>query len=124
MPCGQASEVLLSEAEITPVHVEYASGSRALTSQLADNDVGVGIVYRTDVASSHGWVTEVDVDARDRELQRAAGAVNYLLARVPGAIVSASEEGEATATEEFIELVLSDRGRLALNNSGLEAVEE
>ncbi|HIW69155.1 MAG TPA: substrate-binding domain-containing protein [Candidatus Dietzia merdigallinarum] len=123
VPCGQASEVLLSEAEITPVHVEYASGSRALTSQLADNDVGVGIVYRTDVASSHGWVTEVDVDARDRELQQAAGAVNYLLARVPGAIVSASEEGEATATEEFIELVLSDRGRLALNNSGLEAVE-
>ncbi len=122
VPCGRAADALLAAAEVTPPEVvDRAAGSRALTARLADNEVDVGIVYRTDVASSHGWVSEADVDARDRELEQAAGTTRYLLARVPGGDNGPDARAEAAAADEFTELVLSDRGRRALQNSGLRA---
>lgn len=122
VPCGQAADTLLTAAGEDPVDVERIAGSRALAAQLADNDADVGIIYRTDVASSHGWVEEVDVDPRDRELQQASGTTSYVLARVPGGEDGPSSEAKAAASDRFVELVLSSRGRSALLNSGLEAV--
>ena len=124
VPCGTAADSLLAAADVTPPPeiVDRAAGSRALTARLADNEIDVGIVYRTDVASSHGWVSEAGVNARDRELERAAGTTRYLLARVPGGDNGPDAEAEAAAADEFTELVLSERGRVALRNSGLVAV--
>ena len=122
VPCGRAASALLAAADVTPpAEVERAAGSRALTAQLADNAVDVGVVYRTDVASSHGWATEVDVDARDRELEQEAGTTRYTLARVPGGDAGPDAEAEAAAADEFAAMVFSSRGRLALQNSGLAA---
>lgn len=122
VPCGRAADTLLAAAEVTPPPVvDRAAGSRALTARLADNAVDVGIVYRTDVASSHGWVTEVDGGEQDRALEQAAGTTRYVLARVPGGDDGPDAEAEAAAADEFTELVLSGRGRLALQNSGLAA---
>lgn len=122
VPCGRAASALLAAAEVTPpAAVERAAGSRALTARLADDALDVGVVYRTDVASSRGWVTEVDVDERDRELEQAAGTTRYLLARVPNGNAGPGTEAEAAAADDFTELVLSSRGRLALQNSGLAA---
>ena len=122
VPCGRAADALLAAAEVTPpAVVDRSAGSRALTAQLAGNTVDVGVVYRTDVANSHGWVTEVEVDARDRELEQAAGTTRYLLARVPGGDTGEDAQAEAAAAEDFTALVLSSRGRLALQSSGLVA---
>ena len=122
VPCGRAGDTLLSEANIVPTDVTRSPGSRALTSQLADNRVDVGIVYRTDVASSRGWVTQAEVSEAERELARSAGTTRYVLARVPAGDAGEAAQSEATASDEFVDLVLSSRGRTALLNSGLEAI--
>lgn len=117
VPCGKAAETLLSAAGVEPPGVERDSGSRALAARLADNDVG--IVYRTDVAASHGWVAQVEAHQRDRELTQAAGTTRYSVARVASGELGADSEGKRAATDDFLELVVSDRGRRALENSGL-----
>ena len=117
VPCGKAAETLLSAAGVEPPGVERDSGSRALAARLADNDVG--IVYRTDVAASHGWVAQVEVDQRDRELAQTAGTTRYSVARVVRGEEGAGSEGERAATDDFLDLVVSDRGRRALENTGL-----
>ncbi|GLB64440.1 molybdate-binding protein [Dietzia sp. NCCP-2495] len=122
VPCGRAGDTLLSEANIVPTDVTRSPGSRALTSRLADNRVDVGIVYRTDVASSRGWVTQAEVSEVERELARSAGTTRYVLARVPAGDAGEAARSEATASDEFVDLVLSSRGRTALLNSGLEAI--
>ena len=122
VPCGRAGDTLLSEANIVPTDVTRSPGSRALTSQLADNRVDVGIVYRTDVASSRGWVTQAEVSEVERELARSVGTTRYVLARVPAGDAGEAARSEATASDEFVDLVLSSRGRTALLNSGLEAI--
>ena len=122
VPCGQAADVLLAAAGVTPHQVDRDPGSRALASRLAANELDVGIVYRTDVASSHGWVTQADVDERDRELIRASGTTRYVLARVPGGEDGPDAGAERAAADEFRQLVTSDRGRRALENAGLDAL--
>lgn len=121
-PCGQAADVLLAAAGVVPPQVDRDDGSRALAARLADNEFDVGIVYRTDVASSHGWVTLADVDERDRALVQATGMTRYVLARVPGGEDGPDAGAERTAAGAFRELVTSARGRRALENSGLDAV--
>lgn len=121
-PCGKAAETLLAAAGVTPPTVSREVGSRALSSRLADNELDVGIVYRTDVAGSHGWVAQPDVDEREQELMREAGTTRYTLARVPGGEDGSGAEGERVASAEFRELVTSDRGRSALENAGLEVL--
>lgn len=124
MPCGKAADKLLSTAGVLPVDVERDQGSRALTARLANNDLDVGIVYRTDVASSHGWVSQAETNRRDRELAAAAGTTRYTLARVPGGEDGPDAEAERAAAEEFIKLVTSDRGRRAFENAGLAPVTQ
>lgn len=125
VPCGRAASALLAAAEVTPpAAVERAAGSRALTARLADDALDVGVVYRTDVASSRGWVALADVGQHERDLERAAGTTSYVLARVPGGDVGPAAESEAAASDEFVDLMLSARGRQALLNSGLEATAE
>ncbi|AWH91050.1 molybdenum ABC transporter substrate-binding protein [Dietzia lutea] len=119
VPCGEAAETLLSAAGVEPPGVERDSGSRALAARLADNDIDVGIVYRTDVAASHGWVAQAEVDQRDRELAQAAGTTRYSVARVVRGEEGSDAERERAATDDFLELVISDRGRRALEDSGL-----
>lgn len=124
VPCGRAASSLLNAAGVDPGDVERVAGSRALASQLADNHLDVGIVYSTDVASSHGWVVKADVDEVERELEQAAGTTSYHLARVTSGADGANADAETAASEEFIQLVLSSRGRQALRNSGLDAMAE
>lgn len=121
VPCGAAATVLLGEAGVEPVVDSHGAGSRALAAQLGDNELDVGIIYRTDVAASVGWVSQVEVDERERELTEAAGATRYLLARVPGGEEDEPDvEAAREAGEEFRALVISDRGRRALENAGLQ----
>jgi len=124
VPCGLAADSLLDAAGVNPGDVKRTAGSRALTSQLADNHLDVGIVYSTDVASSHGWVAQADVDEFERELGQAAGTTSYVLARVPSGANGPDEDAETAASEKFIQLVLSHRGRQALRNSGLSVMAE
>ncbi|WP_314037663.1 substrate-binding domain-containing protein [Dietzia sp. CH92] len=119
VPCGLAAETLLAAAGVEPPVIEREPGSRALAARLADNEVDVGIVYRTDVAASHGWVALVEVDQRDRELAQAAGTTRYTVARIPGGEDGDDAEAERAATGDFLELITSDRGRRALEGSGL-----
>lgn len=119
VPCGRAAETLLAAADVQPAGVERDAGSRAVAARLADNELDVGIVYRTDVAASHGWVSTAEVDQRDRELAQAAGTTSYTVARIPGGEVGPDAEAERAAAEEFLQLVVSDRGRRALEAAGL-----
>lgn len=120
VPCGRAAESLLAVAGVaTPPGVPRDPSSRALAARLADHELDVGIVYRTDVAASHGWVALAEVDQRDRELAQDAGTTRYTVARIPGAEDGPDAEAERAAASEFLELVTSDRGRRALENAGL-----
>lgn len=119
VPCGRAAETLLAAAGVTPPEVDREAGSRALAARLADSALDVGIVYRTDVAASHGWVAQAEIDQRDRELAQAAGTTRYTVARIPGAEYGPDAEAERAAAGDFLELVTSDRGRRALEHAGL-----
>lgn len=121
-PCGKAAETLLAAAGVTPATVTREVGSRALSSRLADNELDVGIIYRTDVAGSHGWVARAESDPAERTLMQEAGTTRYTLARVPGGEDGPDAEAERSASAEFRELVTSDRGRTALENAGLEVL--
>lgn len=118
-PCGGAADTLLTAAGVAPVDPVRNDGSRALTARLAGNELDVGIVYRTDVAASHGWVSRAVIDPEDRELEQAAGTTRYVVARIPGGEDGPDAEAERRAAEDFLELVLSDRGRSALEAAGL-----
>lgn len=124
VPCGKAADTLLAAAGVQPGEVERDAGSRALAARLADNELDVGIVYRTDVASSHGWVSQAEVNPRDRELAAAAGTTRYVLARIPAGAEGPDADAERMATTEFMELVASDRGRRAFENAGLAPVTQ
>ena len=123
-PCGEAAEALLAAADVVPPTVDRAEGSRALAARLADNGLDVGIIYRTDVAASHGWVEQADVDERERALAKSAGTTRYTMARVPGGEQGPDGEAERAAAEEFRELVTSERGRRALEDAGLDPLPD
>ncbi|MDV8002011.1 molybdate ABC transporter substrate-binding protein [Rhodococcus sp. IEGM 1408] len=123
-PCGQAADLLLGAAGVVTPDVDRDEGSRGLAARLADNELDVGLVYRTDVASSNGWVTLADVDERDRALIQATGMTRYVLARVPGGEDGPDAGAERAAAGAFRELVTSDRGRRALENAGLDALPD
>lgn len=118
-PCGEAAEALLAAAGVVPPAVEWSEGSRGLTARLADNELHAGIIYRTDVAASRGWVTQVDLPPHERALMQASGTTRYVLARVPGGEEGADSRVERTAAADFRELVLSERGRRVLEDAGL-----
>ena len=119
VPCGRAADTLLDAAGVEPAEPQRNDGSRALAARLAGNELDAGIIYRTDVASSHGWVTQAVVDPADRELEQAAGTTRYVVARIPAGETGPDGEAVREATEEFLELVFSDRGRRALQSAGL-----
>lgn len=119
LPCGSAAETLLAEAGVEPAVDSWGESSRALAARLAESEFDVGIVYRTDVAASVGWVGQVDIPDHERELTQEAGATPYYLARVLGG-ARKGQTGEAVRQAEgiFRSLVTSDRGRQALERSG------
>lgn len=120
VPCGRAAESLLAAAGVTPADADRDNaGSRALAARLADSEFDVGIIYRTDIVASHGWVSLAEVDQRDRELAQAAGTTRYTVARIPGGEDGRDAEAERAAAGDFLELVTSDLGRRALENAGL-----
>lgn len=121
LPCGIAADLLLGEAGMDPGVEARNGGSRALSARLADNEVDAGIIYRTDVAASVGWVSQVAVDEHERKLTQEAGAIWYSLARVPGGERD-GEDGESAREigGAFRDLVTSERGRVALENAGLQ----
>lgn len=123
-PCGKAADVLLDEAGVAPAVDARGAGSRALTASLGDNEFDAGIVYRTDVAASYGWVARVAVDSAERELTQEAGATRYILARVSAGGGSddadPDTEAEDAAADEFRALVTSERGKRALEGAGLQ----
>nr|WP_187702582.1 substrate-binding domain-containing protein [Dietzia sp. SLG310A2-38A2] len=123
-PCGRATEKLLAASQVRPTNVTWESGSRALSARLADNEMDVGLVYRTDVASSNGWVAPVSPEGRERDLMQSAGTTRYVLARVPGGESGPGGEAERVAADQFRDLVTSDRGRRALEGAGLDALPE
>ncbi|MBB1057380.1 solute-binding protein [Dietzia sp. B19] len=123
-PCGKATEKVLAAAAVEPTDVTWEDGSRALSVRLADNEMDVGIVYRTDVASSHGWVAPVSPEGRERDLMRSAGTTRYVLARVPSGESGPGGEAERVAADRFRELVTSERGRRTLEGAGLDALPE
>lgn len=123
VPCGEAADVLLDTAGVSAVVDQRDAGSRALAARLGDYELDAGIIYRTDVAASHGWVSRVDVNERERILTQDAGATRYVLASVVGG-ESGGPDGEARreAGREFRSLVTSDVGRQALESEGLQPV--
>lgn len=129
VPCGAAADVLLDAADVAPSVDARDGGSRALSARLSDNELDAGIVYRTDVAGSHGWVTRVRVSERESTLSQEAGATRYSLARVPGGEDpahggEAEAEAERRAGAEFRSLVTSGRGYRALENAGLQPITD
>ena len=122
--CGQSSGELLTAAAVAPDVDERVPDSQTLTRRLGGDEFDAGLVFRTDVAASRGWVEEVDGDDHDRLLERDVGATDYLLAEVPGGLQDGVDDAaERAAVAAFRDLVASDRGRAALEDAGFEFLE-
>lgn len=105
VPCGRAADSLLAAAGVTPPEVDRDDGSRALTARLADSEVDVGIVYRTDVAAAGERVLGIEIP----------DAVNVT---TDYPILAVSDHELAAV---FVEEVLSERGQRHLTDAGFVA---
>ncbi|WP_432868813.1 molybdate ABC transporter substrate-binding protein [Microbispora rosea] len=108
VPCGAAAAKALDAAGLTVTPVTLEQDVKATLTKVRLGEVDAALVYRTDVIASGGKVKGID-------FPEAAQAVNdYPIA----ALAKAPAPDPA---EEFVDLVLSQRGRDVLTKAGFQA---
>lgn len=107
VPCGAASETLLSNAGVTVDAASLEQNVTAVLTKVASSEADAGIVYATDVIGRD----DVEVIVPDG----AAEVVNHY------PIAALSEAPNAEAAEAFVAFVLSERGQSILADFGFGA---
>lgn len=108
VPCGAASEQVLTAAGITPAPDTLEQDVRAVLTKVELGEVDAALVYRTDVIAAGDAVEGIDVPG-------SADAVN----EYPIAVLA--EAPNPAAARAFVELVLSDEGQRVLRDAGFGA---
>ncbi|HRN29413.1 MAG TPA: molybdate ABC transporter substrate-binding protein [Terrimesophilobacter sp.] len=105
VPCGDASQQLLTAKGVSITPVSEEQNVTAVLTKVAAGEADAGLVYVTDVADAGGEVTGVDV-----------GGAEVIINRYPIAAVAESPNADIAAA--FVAFVLSERGRAVLATYG------
>jgi len=107
VPCGAASQTLLSNAGVAVTPASSEQNVTAVLTKVAASEADAGLVYATDV-----------VGRDDVEALVPAGA-DAVVNRYPIAALAAAPNPDAAAA--FVAFVLSDEGRTILADAGFRA---
>lgn len=105
VPCGDASQQLLTAKGVSITPVSEEQNVTAVLTKVKEGEADAGLVYVTDVADAAGEVTGVDI-----------GGADVIINRYPIAAVVDSANAEVAAA--FVAFVLSERGKAVLANYG------
>ena len=105
VPCGAAATKLFRAAGVKPAPDTLEQDVKAVLSKVRLGEVDAGLVYRTDVQAGGGSVEGIPVP-------QAKEAVNDY------EITVLKEAPNAAAARAFVDLVVSSRGRSALQSAG------
>lgn len=105
VPCGDYGQRVLQNAGVVPAVDTEEPNVRALLTKIEVGELDAGIVYETDVASTDGEVTGVEIPDGDNVHADYSIAVLTEAPNVDGAAV-------------FLAFVLSEEGRAILANHG------
>ncbi|MGW4420888.1 molybdate ABC transporter substrate-binding protein [Streptosporangium sp. NPDC004631] len=107
VPCGAAAVKALDAAGLKVTPVTFEQDVKATLTKVELGEVDAALVYRTDVLAAAGKVQGLDFPESDK-------AVNDY----PIAKLSKAPSGEPAG--QFVELVLSPKGRALLTGAGFE----
>lgn len=105
VPCGNASQTLLTADGVTLTPASEEQNVTAVLTKVKSGEADAGLVYRTDVTAAGGAVTGLDITGADR-------ATNVY----PIAALTGAANPEAAAA--FTAFVLSDAGQKVLAGFG------
>ena len=108
VPCGSASQKLLSQAGVEVKPVSEETNVTSVVQRVANGEADAGLVYATDVAASDGKLTGITPPNAD-------DAIN----RYP--IVVPNDAPSHDAGQAFVDFVLSDDGQKILKQYGFGA---
>lgn len=107
VPCGAASQSLLSRAGVSVIPASSEQNVTAVLTKVAAGEADAGLVYATDVVGRDD-VEAVVPDGADAVVNR------YPLAAL-------SDSAHPAAAAAFVDFVLSDRGQAILSRAGFGA---
>ena len=108
VPCGSLSEDLLAGAGVTTEPRSHEVDVKAVLTKVVLDEADAGLVYASDVVAAGDQVRQVPLPD--------APGTDY-----PAAITADSAEPDLA--QEFLDLLLSDQGRAALEQAGFGARE-
>ncbi|WP_433324732.1 molybdate ABC transporter substrate-binding protein [Spirillospora sp. CA-294931] len=107
VPCGAAARKALDAAGVRLTPVSREQDVKAVLTKVRLGEADAGLVYRSDARAASGQVRTI-------EFPEAGRAVNDY------PIVALAKAPQPGLAGEFVELVLSPRGRAALTRAGFE----
>ncbi len=108
VPCGALAESLLADAGVTTEPRSHEVDVKAVLTKVVLDEADAGLVYASDVVAAGDRVREVPLPG--------APGTDY-----PAAVTADSAEPDLA--QEFLDLVLSEQGRAALEQAGFGALE-
>lgn len=110
VPCGRVAVELLDTAGVTAEPISLEDDVRATLDKVTSGEVDAGLVYATDAVAAGDAVTTVEVP------ESADVLTTYAVATL-----QQSPDGELA--QDWVDLLLSDEGRQALEDAGFTVPE-
>lgn len=108
VPCGVLAREALAKAGVAPAIDTNEPDVRSLLGKIEAGELDAGITYVTDVVSTRGSVTGIEIPQ----------GMN-VVAEYPIAVLAGAPRPEAAS--DFVEFVLSDEGQRILSEYGFES---
>lgn len=108
VPCGAAAEKLLAQQKITVKPVSLETDVKAALQKVAMGEADASLVYVTDVKAAGDKVKGVEIPANENV------STSYPIATL-------KDTKNAALAQSFVDYVLSDAGKSALQQAGFQA---
>jgi molybdate transport system substrate-binding protein len=106
-PCGKLARAVLADSGVRADPASEEVDVKAVLSKVSLDEADAGLVYATDAVAAAGTVAAIDLPASG------GNSTTYPVAALDGS-------GEPTLARQFVELVLSARGRRVLTDAGFD----
>ncbi|MCW2765497.1 MAG: modA [Nocardioides sp.] len=104
-PCGKVAAALLGDNDVAANPASLDVDVKAVLAKVTSGEADAGIVYATDAVAAGDAVQTFDIPHASDEV------TSYPIAAL-------KQSGDAGLAHEFVDLVLSDRGRQVLSDAG------